>query len=115
MSTDSADTRAEPSTTAQRNALSVVAAWRSECGGRPTAWGLPAAEMSPSAVNRHAAAAWAAIAKKADAEADGLAHMGFLVGHPIMREMRGIASTAASASRSATAWANDLEWAEAQS
>lgn len=97
----------------QRNARSVVTTWRK--GDHLHAWGAAAADRPPSETNRCAARAFTAVAETADHQADVLQDLGFLPGHEIMRELRGIASKAAHRANRAAAWANELEEAERES
>lgn len=94
----------------RRNAEAVIQTWRS--GNHAHAWSDPAKSMLPSEVTRLSAHAWDEIRRAIDTQADQLANLGFQPGLPLMRELRGLASTAAHSAQRAHVWANDLRNAE---
>lgn len=92
------------------DARTTVEHW--QAGSHAYRWDEPARSMAPSSVNYLLASAWAIIAKSIDAQADGLAAVGFQPGLPTMRELRELASNAARQSQRAKTWADDLLAAE---
>lgn len=95
-----------------RNARAVLATWRR--GDHLHAWGPAAHDSPPSVIARATVDAWVAVQQAADLQADTLIASGFLPGHAAIRELRGVASTAADRATRTLAWTNALATVEAE-
>ena len=110
--TDHADTSEYVSS---HNARSVVSAWRQDVEkGWRSAWGAAAQSTSPALLNYAAADAVDQVRSAADMAANDLMSVGFLAGHPIVRNLRGVASTHAAEVNRLRNWAADLALAETE-
>ena len=92
------------------NARAVVRTWREN--DHHQAWGPAAQNRTPSYLNSIAAIAWSDVQRVADQAADTLVREGFLPGHEIVRDLRGVASRAAQHANHLSHWARQLSAVE---